>query len=79
MSYLDKKNKIQSKIAANKLLVADSTADFNKKKAKALDSFNNKKGKVIDFLTDLITILVGFMLLINTIVCLLYTSDAADE
>lgn len=68
MSYLDKKNKIQSKIAANKLLVADSTADFNKKKTKALDSFNNKKGKVIDFLTDLITILVGFMLLINTIV-----------
>lgn len=68
MSIKDNKNKVTSKIAAIKVANADKSDKFNKKKTKALDSFNNTKGKVIEFLTDLITILVGFLILINTIV-----------
>jgi hypothetical protein len=68
MSTLEKKNKITSNIAANKAAIADKSDKFNKKKTEALDSFNNKKGKVVEFLTDLISILVGFKLLIDTIV-----------
>lgn len=68
MSILDKKNKITSKVASTKVLIADRTDKFNKKKKETLESFNNKKGKIVDFLTDLLTILVGFKLLIDTIV-----------
>lgn len=68
MSIFDKKNKITSKVASTKVLIADKSDKFNKKKTEALDSFNNKKGKIVDFLTDLLTILVGFKLLIETIV-----------
>lgn len=68
MSTLDKKNKITSKIAASKVMIADKSDKFNKKKEKALESFNNTKGKVVEFLTDLLTILVGFKLLLDTIV-----------
>lgn len=68
MSTLEKKNKITSKIASTKVMIADKSDKFNKKKTEALESFNNKKGKVVAFLTDLLTILVGFKLLIDTIV-----------
>lgn len=68
MSTLEKKNKITSKIASTKVMIADKSNKFNKKKTEALESFNNKKGKVVEFLTDLLTILVGFKLLIDTIV-----------
>ena len=68
MSILDKKNKINAKIASNKVMIADKSDKFNKKKTETLDSFNNTKGKVVEFLTDLLTILVGFKLLIDTIV-----------
>jgi len=68
MSTLDKKNKVTSKIAASKVMIADKSDKFNKKKEKALESFNNTKGKVVEFLTDLLTILVGFKLLLETIV-----------
>jgi hypothetical protein len=68
MSTLDKKNKITAKIASTKVMIADKSDKFNKKKTEALESFNNAKGKVVAFLTDLLTILVGFKLLIDTIV-----------
>ena len=68
MSILDKKNKVTAKIASTKVMIADKTDKFNKKKTEALESFNNAKGKVVAFLTDLLTILVGFKLLIDTIV-----------
>ena len=68
MSTLDKKNKVTSKIASTKVMIADKTDKFNKKKTETLESFNNAKGKVVAFLTDLLTILVGFKLLIDTIV-----------
>ena len=68
MSIFDKKNKITAKIASNKVMGEDNSDKFNKKKTETLDSFNNTKGKVIEFLTDLLTILVGFQILISTIV-----------
>ena len=68
MSILDKKNKVTAKIASTKVMIADKTDKFNKKKTETLESFNNAKGKVVAFLTDLLTILVGFKLLIDTIV-----------
>lgn len=68
MSILDKKNKVTAKIASTKVMIADKSDKFNKKKTEALESFNNTKGKVVAFLTDLLTILVGFKLLIDTIV-----------
>lgn len=68
MSIFDKKNKVNSKVASYKVLIGDKSDKFNKKKPEALDSFNNKKGKIVNFLTDLLTILVGFKLLIETIV-----------
>ena len=80
MSVEDKKNKVNSKIAASKVMIADKSNKFNKKKAKALESFNNNKGKVVTFLTDLLTILVGFQLLINTIVdTLTYYLDKIEK
>lgn len=68
MSILEKKNKVTGEVASTKVLIADKPYNFNKKKSEALESFNNKKGKVVEFLTDLLTILVGFKLLIETIV-----------
>jgi hypothetical protein len=68
MSVKDKKNKITAKVASTKVLIADKSDKFNKKKTEALESFNNKKAKVVEFLTDLLTILVGFKILIETIV-----------
>jgi hypothetical protein len=68
MSTLEKKNKVTSKIAASQVMIADKSDKFNKKKTEALESFNNTKGKVVEFLTDLITILVGFKMLIDAIV-----------
>ena len=68
MSTLEKKNKITSKIAASQVLIADKSDKFDKKKTEALDAFKNTKGKIVEFLTDLITILVGFKLLIDAIV-----------
>jgi hypothetical protein len=68
MSILEKKNKVTGHVASHKVLAADKSDKFNKKKTESLDSFKNTKGKVVDFLTDLLTILVGFKLLIDTIV-----------
>jgi hypothetical protein len=68
MSILDKKNKTMALVAAIKIGIADKSNKANKKKTQSLDSYNNKKGKIVDFLTDLLTILVGFYMLINTIV-----------
>ena len=68
MSTLEKKNKVTSKIAASQAMIADKSDKFDKKKTEALDAFKNTKGKIVEFLTDLITILVGFKLLIDAIV-----------
>lgn len=68
MSTKEKKNKALSQVAAKKVMVADKRKDFNKKKTAALDSYKEKKGKIVEFLTDFITILVGFMMLVDTIV-----------
>lgn len=68
MSIFDKKNKITARVASTKVMIADKSNKFNKKKTETLESFNNKKGKVVEFLTDLLTILVGFKVLIDTIV-----------
>lgn len=68
MSIKEKKNKALGQVAAKKVMVADKRKDFNKKKTAALDSYSEKKGKIVAFLTDFITILVGFMMLVDTIV-----------
>jgi hypothetical protein len=68
MSIVEKKNKVTAQVASTKVLIADKSDKFNKKKTESLESFNNKKAKVVEFLTDLLTILVGFKILIETIV-----------
>jgi hypothetical protein len=68
MSIQDKKSKIFGNIAAGRTLVDGKSSALNKKKTKSLESFNNSKGKTVLFLTDLIGSLVGFMVLIDTIV-----------
>jgi len=68
MSIIDKKEKVFATISATRTLAEDKRERARQKREKALESINNTKGKIIGFLTDLITILVGFALLIDTIV-----------
>lgn len=68
MSIIDKKQKLVSKVSSTRTLGESKLEKKRKKREKALESMNNRKGKIIAFLTDLITILVGFSLLIDTIV-----------
>lgn len=68
MSIEEKKNKILNKVSATRTLGEDKFDNAKQKRDEALASINNAKGKIISFLTDLITILVGFSLLIDTIV-----------
>lgn len=65
---IDKQRKILSKVAATQTLAESKLEKARKKRKEVLDSIKNVKTKIINFLTDLITILVGFALLIDTIV-----------
>ncbi len=68
MSFKSQKEKIFGKIAAEKTLV-EGKYDYKKKQiSNSIESINNKKGQIIEFLIDLISALVGFMVLINVIV-----------
>lgn len=68
MPIKDKKEKIFAKIAAEKTLVEGKYDSKKKQGQNSIETINNKKGKVIEFLTDLVSALVGFMVLVNTIV-----------
>lgn len=68
MSFKSQKEKIFGKIAAEKTLV-EGKYDYKKRQVNnSVESINNRKGQIIEFLIDLISALVGFMVLINIIV-----------
>ena len=68
MAVKEKQDNVLNEVKAKQSLAADKRSDLTDKKKETLDSFNKKKGKTISFLTDLITVLVGFLKLVDTIV-----------